>query len=51
MNLKNTILSEKSQKQETIYCTIAFYKISQEGKSIEIEHRLVVVLGREWEYE
>ena len=49
MNLRNIILSERSQTQKVLYNIIWFYlyEISRTGKSIETESRLVVTWG--WE--
>ena len=44
INLKNIMLSERSQTQKTTYCmSLLIYNV-QRGKFIEAESRLVVVL-------
>lgn len=46
LNLKNAILSERRKR----LCILWFhlYKMSQKGKSVKAENRLVVVLGLSW---
>lgn len=47
MNLKNIMLSERSQTQNAKYCMIPFTEKSRIDKSIETESRLVVAKSRE----
>lgn len=42
MNLKNSMLSKRSQSQKALYYMIPFRKMARKGKSVETENKLVV---------